>query len=325
MPFIVVRNDIAKMEVDAIVNTTSSRSRMRNPRGAEFAVMSEGGKELIQARDHLGFIEPGDVKHTPGFGLLSDYVFHTVGPVFYDKETTEKELSQVYLNCLRLAEELELESIAFPLIASGRFKVPRDYALDIASDTISGFLTESDLTVYLVVFDHDSFSLSKHKFEYVKQVIDTGFVMLQKEKEDSIIDLMKRDTMMNKSISFEAFEEETVTDVDTFHEQLFIFIDEKDMRDPDVYKKANIDRRLFSKIRSDKYYVPSKRTVCALAIGLKLDIDETEKLLKSAGYYLSNSIQFDLIIKYSIINQMYNVYDINQILSNYHITLLGSQ
>ena len=111
---------------------------------------------------------------------------------------------------------------------------------------------------------------------------------------------------------------------ETFAQYLFKIIDEKGLKDSEVYKRANIDRRLFSKIRCGKNYLPSKNTVLALAIGLQLNVDETKSLLEKTGYALSKSILADVIIEYYIVNKKYDIFKINQTLDDYKIQPLGN-
>lgn len=119
--------------------------------------------------------------------------------------------------------------------------------------------------------------------------------------------------------------EERIEHMDkTFQEYLFMLIDRRGLEDPDVYKKANIDRKHFSKIRSNKDYKPGKKTALALAIALELSLDETRDLLARAGLTLSPSIISDLIIEYCIENGNYDIYEINCILFKYDQPTLGA-
>ena len=108
-----------------------------------------------------------------------------------------------------------------------------------------------------------------------------------------------------------------------FMATLFHLIDEKELTDAQVYKKANIDRRLFSKMRKKRAYIPSFRTAVALAISLELDLEQTTNLLRKAGYSLSHSKTFDIIIEYFISNGKYNIFEINEVLYHYDQVLLG--
>lgn len=109
---------------------------------------------------------------------------------------------------------------------------------------------------------------------------------------------------------------------DTFSEHLLNLIDTRNLIDPDVYKKAGIDRKHFSKIRTDKFYKPSKKTAIALAVALQLTLEETNELLEKAGYVLSQSSKFDLIIEFFILNKKYDIFEINEALYHYNEPLL---
>jgi len=109
----------------------------------------------------------------------------------------------------------------------------------------------------------------------------------------------------------------------SFSATLMKYIDDKGINPVDVYKKANIDRRLFSKIRNEQRYIPSKRTAIALAIALELSLDETRDLLKRAGFSLSRSLLFDVIIEYFIMKGIYDIYEINDVLFSYDLPVLG--
>ena len=111
---------------------------------------------------------------------------------------------------------------------------------------------------------------------------------------------------------------------ETFSEHLIRLIDQKGMKDPDVYKKANVDRKLFSKIKNDKDYRPKKTTALAFAFALELSLDETLDLIGRAGYTLSHSSKFDVIVEYFLVNKNYNVIELNEVLFAFDQPLIGA-
>jgi hypothetical protein len=113
--------------------------------------------------------------------------------------------------------------------------------------------------------------------------------------------------------------------ISSFKTHLFKLIDERNMSDASVYKKANIDRRVFSKIRTKPHYLPSKKTIIALALALELDLEQTRQLLQRAGYYLTKALEFDLIIIFFIEHKIYNILEINIVLDEYNHELLGQK
>ncbi|QHJ71264.1 macro domain-containing protein [Planococcus halotolerans] len=332
MPLEIVRNDITKMIVDAIVNAANSGLKMGGGVcGAIFK--ATGASELQQACDRIGYCPVGEAVHTEAFALNADFIIHTVGPVWQGgSHNEERLLRNNYRNSLELAESLGCQSIAFPLISTGIYGYPKEAALKAAIGEIESFLMHHEMDVYLVVFDKQSFSISSTLFDSIEAYIDEHQVdALEKRypRRKRII----RDEIISQNLEQE-FKLESAMDLsledvlknvdESFSERLFRYIDEKEMTDAETYKKANIDRKLFSKIRNSPGYTPMKKTIIAFAVALELDLQETEDLLEKAGYRLSRSHKFDLIIMYFIERENYKVHEINEALFAFDQVLLGA-
>lgn len=339
MPFTIIRNDITKVHADGIVNAANTRLQCGGGVcGAIFK--AAGAQELQKACDEIGGCEVGKAVITKGFNLPAKYIIHTAGPIWRGGTNDEERLLySCYKNSLELAKEYNLKSIAFPLISSGIYGYPKDQALRIAMTAISDFLAHNEMQVYLVVFDKTAVVLSERLFNSITQYIDDNYAKRydrrpriveefpnnaesKAEYDADLIQYSKAfapDHSRNKSL------EELVSKIDeSFSQMLLRLIDEKGKTDVETYKRANIDRKLFSKIRSDVDYKPSKRTAIAFAIALELSLDETKDLLRKAGYALSHSSKFDIIIEYFIREGNYNIFEINEALFAFDQSLLGA-
>ncbi len=319
MPFYIIRQDITKMEVDAIVNPTQSEPIIGG--STDYYIHEVAGEKLLEERKAFGFIKTSHAVLTKGYNLASKYVIHTVGPKYIDgKHHERRELINTYKACLDIAFSHDLLSLAFPLISSGHFGYPKDKALDIAISTIKNFLNEHEMTIYLVVYDDESFAYSTKLFKDVKSYINYNFY------EENSISASYFEPDVNYAVRRKARDlNDTLKEIkETFTQKLFRFIKQKRLDEVEVYKNANMTRQHFSKIRSDDQYQPKKETAIALAIGLKLNLDETNDLLQSCGYALSQSNYFDLIIKYFIEVEMYDIYEINLVLYEYDQKQLGT-
>ena len=344
MPIQIVRNDITKMECDAIVN--AANTTLLGGGGVEGAIHKAAGKELLLECMKLGGCKIGQAKITNAYKLPCRYVIHTVGPRWKNGQSGERQLLEsCYRESLQLAVKHNCESIAFPLISSGAYAYPKDQALRIAVDTITSFLIKHVMWVYIVVFDISAFQISEKLFADIASYIDDKYVDTHFIFNNSRRDSYGESTVlaethifsddvdacvlkapcspsiaMPKSMSLE----DAVNQIDeSFSQMLLRKIDEKGMTDTQCYKKANVDRKLFSKIRGDIYYRPSKTTAIAFAIALELSLDETKDMLMKAGFALSHSNKFDIIIEYFIINENYNVFEINEALFAFDQSLLG--
>lgn len=320
MPFKIVSADITTLEVDAIVNAANPELRMGG--GVCGAVFKAAGASKLQGScDELAPINTGEAVITPGFELSAKYIIHTVGPIYsqWSPEESERLLRSAYVSALGKAIENECESVAFPLISSGIYGYPKDGAMHVATSTIQEFLVDHEIEVTLVIFDRESYIVNRELLEDVESYIDEHFF-----EEHAVVERRSMRRLFESSRREVDELEDLIGRIDeSFSDMLMRLIDAKGMSDVEVYKRSNIDRKLFSKIRSNKGYMPSKRTAIALAIGLQLSLEETDGFLKRAGFALSNAVKFDVIIEYFIINGNYDVFEINEVLFKYDQALLG--
>jgi len=340
MPFTIVRQSIIETDADAIVNTANPLPCIGD--GTDRAVYEAAGtEELLAARSAIGPIAEGDAKATPAFRLPYKIIIHTVSPRWKDGTKGETALlSSCYRTSMDLAAENGCRRIAFPLLASGSNGFPKDVALKTALDTIQDYLMTHELDVILAVFDKESFQLSERVYSDVRSYIEEHEVIAANEKEyrkhgrPSGFDLSlpfhhnrieERECYEESACSVAATPFEGVIlpqREDTFQIALLRMIDESGESDPAVYKRANVDRKLFAKIRKDENYKPSRKTAIAFAVALKLPLSETQDLLGRAGYALSSSTRFDLIIRYCLDHRIYDIGEINSILFEFDQELL---
>ena len=314
MPLKIIRDDITKIKADAIVNTANPDPVFEC--GTDRAIYEAAGKEnLLKERKRIGKIKEGEAVITPGFRLHAKYIIHTAGPVYIDGDHSEKEkLKQCYYNSLHIAWENKCKSIAFPLISTGVYGYPKMEAFQTAVSVISQFVAEHEMKVFLVVFDQESFDVSEKLFQGIDSYIDEHYV---KEKlYDEYEEIAKCYCLKEEKLSLDDKIQRNLEDVidqisETFQEKLLRMIDERKLSDVDVYKKANMSRKLFSKIRCNKDYQPKKKTALSLALALELNLDEAKDLLSRAGYAFSPSDKTDLIIQYFIEEKVYDIYTID--------------
>ena len=334
MPLEIVRNDITKMTVDAIVN--AANESLLGGGGVDGAIHYAAGPKLLAECKTLGGCKTGKAKITGGYNLPAKYVIHTVGPIYEDGKHGEKVLLEsCYHESLTLAKEYNCETVAFPLISSGVYGYPKDQALKVAIDVISDFLLDNEMKVYIVIFDKAAYKISEKLFSDIAEYIDDNYVdehtnyrrenMRMNAPIQASVGLFEADLCECKAMLSEEDLDERIKQIDeSFSQMLLRKIDEKGMTDAECYKKANIDRKLFSKIRSDVHYKPSKPTAIAFAISLELSLEETEDMLKKAGFALSHSNKFDIIIEYFISRGNYNIFEINEALFAFDQSLLGA-
>ncbi len=361
MPLNILRQDITQMKVDAIVN--AANAHLKRGGGVCGAIFDAAGAEQLQrACDRIGHCPTGQAVLTKGYRLPAAYIIHTVGPVWQGGNQGEQEaLIACYRNSLALAKKKGIKSVAFPLISSGIFGYPKDQALSVAVSAIGNFLLHEDMMVYLVVYDRSAYAFSDRLFQNIAAYIDQSYVDAKERlygrsaREKQFLQQLRESAPSPAELErfnvpdmaptcpstrdFSAVTEEKagsepstffsrLKDVlgrrrEGFSAALMGYIDQKQLKDSQVYKRANLDRKLFSKIRSNPNYHPSKNTALALAVALELNLDQTRDLLALAGWALSPSSRFDLIVQYFIQEGNYNIFEINEALFAFDEGMLG--
>jgi len=339
MPLEIVRNDITKMAVDAIVN--AANTSLLGGGGVDGAIHRAAGPQLLEECRTLHGCKTGEAKITKGYRLPCKYVIHTAGPIWQDGHHGEEALLiACYKNSLELAKAHGCETVAFPLISSGVYGYPKAQALKVAIDTITQFLFENDMTVYIVVFSKDAFEISSKLFSDIEAYIDDVYVEEHLDYPRESLRSRLQSKYLRQAQMYEELDEccaapmaPTVSEAclddmlnqidESFAEMLIRKIDESQITDAECYKRANVDRRLFNKIKNNPAYKPSKQTVLAFAIALELSLEETKDMLMKAGFALSHSNKADIVVEYCIMTGNYNIIEINQVLFKLDLQPLG--
>lgn len=343
MPLKIVRNDITKMNTDAIVNTANEHVTV-GP-GCDIAVYNAAGyDELLQYRArNIGAVPEGEVFITPGFNLQAKYIIHAVSPFYQGGNNREEtKLRSCYRKSLQLAKDNNIKSIAFPLIATGGFGYPKEEGLRIAVDEINAFLMHNEMLIYLVVFGSETTKLAEKIYPDLETYIDTHYVeskyeeeygyayqphpeiyhqRCKKIKKVDVKKLLEEEIVIEKTREARVFDfgvqdesrlkERVLHPADTFSQSLMYLIKTKKMENSEVYKRAILDRKVFSKIKNDINYHPNKLTALCLCIGAKLNLDESRDILARAGYALSPCDKRDIIFSYFIENEIYDMIELD--------------
>lgn len=359
MPLSIIRDDISTFRCDAIVNSTSSD--LVPGGGADWAIHAAAGPGLAAECAAIGHLDIAQAAATGAHRLPCRHVIHIHAPIWRGGDHRERELlAECYDSALALAASLGCRSVAFPLIGSGAYCFPRGDAITIAVDRIASFLVDHEMHVTIVVFDKASYTLSERLFGAVQQYIDdnyegelhyghndaqlTRFIrdsaptmrpidmrVLEEEEALSLDDDLLCDAMpcapsaapKMKALDMSVLDK-AVHDLDeSFSQMLLRKIAELGMTEPECYKRANIDAKHFSKIRSKVGYRPKKETAVALAIALRLSPTEARELLAKAGFAISRSNIFDVVIDYFLTNGRYDIFEINEVLFHFDQKLLG--
>ena len=330
MPLKIIQNDITRVTCDAIVN--AANSSLLGGGGVDGAIHRAAGFELLQECRTLGGCETGRAKLTKGYLLPAKFVIHTVGPIWRGGDCGEKALLEsCYRESLRIAAEQGCQSVAFPLISAGVYGYPKDQALQVAVETITEFLREQEMLVYLVFLNRWEAQLTPSLSQDLTTYLQRHY---QPQVESCILGMEKppRARRLAAEIPSATMDtcreasalEDAIRELDeSFSQMLLRKINELGITDVQCYKKANVDRKLFSKIRGDIHYRPSKPTAIAFAVALELSLEETRELLMKAGFALSHSNRFDVIIEFFIRRGEYDIHRINEALFAFDQSLLG--
>lgn len=277
MPIKIIRQDITKLKVDAIVNTTNPSLDATG--GLDHYIHQLAGKELDVECRRIGKLKVGQACLTSGYKLCK-YIIHTASPVWnIQNKNNEALLKSCYLSSLMLANEYKLKSIAFPLISSGTNQFPKELALQVAMHSIVSFLTDHEMMVYLVVYDRNSYKISSELFDSIEAYID------------------------------DYYEDEHMLVCNSIIAPRFSLIDTLNQMD------ESFSTMLLRKI--------AKQTVIAFALALELSLDDMEDMLNKAGFSLSHSNKFDIIVEYFVSQGNYNVFEINEALFAFDQSLIG--
>lgn len=360
MPFSIVRDDIARVAADVLVN--AANERLAPGAGVCGAIFAGAGFDRMRAAcEAVGRCPTGSAVVTPGFDLPCRWVAHTVGPVWRGGGAGEERLLRsCYRSVFAEVERLGASSVAFPLISAGIYGYPVRAALDVAREEAAAFLADSpDVSVTLVVFSRDVVSASVGLLGELREFIDDTYVdespyarrgwgrardaelegaflaeaspchaPVPASMPPSVAAGAAAPVASPPLVGGEPLDDDLARRLDAldapFSEALLALIDARGLTDAQVYKRANLSRQLFSKIRSNPAYRPTKPTAVALAMALELDVDETQGLLARAGLTLSHSSRFDVIVEFFIARGVFDVLRVNEALFAFDQPLLGS-
>ena len=338
MPFQIIHQDITKIKCDAIVNPTDCL--FSGSGGTDHAVHTAAGTELDEECKTLSTIGFGEVTVTNAYALPCKHIIHTVGPVWAGGGKNEAVLLRsCYINALLMAHDLKARSVAVPLISAGTFGFPKDMVLKIALSAISDFLslTDADMDVALCVYDKTAYEISrklelerylKHNSPFYERIAFSPRKMSNMDAcrpapAEECMPMASMADMIRPSVQEDDLPSWIKKQDDSFTVMLLKLIDKKGMTDVECYKKANVSKGTFWKIMNVPDYKPSKVTVISFAIALRLTLEETESFLKTAGFSLSHSNTFDMIIEFYISRGIYDLFEINAALFDYDQVCLG--
>lgn len=390
MPFSIVRNDIARVHADVLVN--AANTHLAEGGGVCGALFAAAGREQMRAAcDAIGGCPTGSAVGTPAFNLPARWCVHAVGPIWRGGgHSEEAALRSCYQSMFARVVELGARSVAYPLISAGIYGYPAEAALAVAREETRAFLAKhDDIEVTLVVFDRSAVRLGSALEQEIREYIDDEYVAqspharrrgaeLEREMrwaagaempaaaaepglgaadaESPSCDVLSSAFTFAADVAEEPAPDGVASHAYTaaamvpaagapagtagaapvelddllehldagFSETLLALIDQRGLADAEVYHRANLSRQLFSKIRSNPAYRPTKPTAVALAMALELDVPATQDLLSRAGLTLSRTSKFDVIVRFFLERGIYDIYQLNEALFAYDQPLVGS-
>ncbi|MBP5261758.1 MAG: macro domain-containing protein [Clostridiales bacterium] len=332
MPLQVIRNDITKVKADAIVNTANPKPVIGA--GTDSAIYAAAGEaKLLAARQLIGDIRPGKAIETSAYNLDAKYIIHTVCVAWEGGGSGELDvLAECYSNSLRLAQELNCRSVAFPLIGTGSYGFPHDEAIGIAKDRIRSFLKEmgSDMKVILVVFDQESYKSGAAVSARIKEYIDDNYVenavfdeygfteddlremsMTKRRRERYYRTYHNSPVDMNDSFSIGLDEDVS----SSFAEKVFEYTEQRGIKDSELYGgkyELFFSKQILTNMRKDHDYHPAKYVCITICLVLQLSLPDTLDMLERAGYTLSRSRKADVVVRACIDSGIFDVYSVNE-------------
>lgn len=308
MPFEIVRNDITKMDVDAIV--CNGNHRLEKSEGVSGAIFAAAGKQLTEECALLPSCDTSAAIVTRGYDLPAKYIIHTVGPHWHGGRYGEEEILRTcFKNVLNAARRYQCRSVAIPMISSGSYGFPKEIVLDIATEEIERFLSSHpSMSVYLVVYSTTAAKLGEKYQKDIREYITN--------EEYRSYTNANRTRMYGRH---ERFIPGSVKDAagivaPGFRDKLFGYVELSGRKWSSVYRRAGVGKAVASKIKTNPNYNPSKQTALAFAVSLGLSLYQTEDLLQSFGASFSPASISDNIVKYCILHGIYSIDKINDAL-----------
>ncbi len=339
MPLMLLKTNLTHFPCDAIVVATdSSMQSGGSVFGAVCSCFGPAFMRMVRKKERISVGNAallGDHDELSVLPMKCRNVILTAAPVWKDGKSGEIQLlAQCYRSSLELAYKNGYKKIGIALIDSSFYGFPAEIAVNTAVEAVQNYPELHNLDVYLIEFDHFSYEKESKKRKKLSRYIEKFLGNKINSVKPNIRTLFSGSMLMGRRESEISVNCESMADAalderlknldESFAQKLFRKIDESGMTDVECYKKANISKQIFSKIRSNQNYRPQKNTVLSLAAALELDLEETNELLGTLGMTLSHSSKSDIIIEFCILNGIYNVFEINELLYEYDQSLLGS-